>query len=149
MSIAVKLCHNSSPIEKIGKVLDEGESFDCVLKAETSILRPTIILNSSSANLKGYNYMYIADLNRYYFIDDIVSKNNNIWEVSGHVDVLETYKQQILSNNAVIRRQSNQYNTYLNDAEWNVYAYDDVITLKFSNSGFKKSLEYLLIVAGG
>lgn len=149
MSISVKLCHNSSPYEKIGKTLDAGSSFDCLLKADTSVLRPTIIVDSDSASIKGYNYMYIADFGRYYFIDDIVSKNNNIWEISGHVDVLETYKSGILTNNAIIKRQQNKYNTYLNDADWNTYAYDDVITFAFSQSGFSKSLEYLLLVAGG
>lgn len=148
MGITVKLLHNSSPVEKIGKVLDAGMEFTCDLKADTSILKPTLVLQAAS-NLSGFNYMYIPDFNRYYFIDDIVSKNNVIWEVSGHVDVLETYKQGILSNTAVLKRQQNKYNTYLNDERWPVYTYDDVITFKFTNSGFKKSLEYLLIVAGG
>lgn len=148
MGITVKLLHNSSPVEKIGKTLDAGTDFTCDLKADTSVLKPTLILQSASS-LAGFNYMYIQDFGRYYFIDDIVSKNNVIWEVSGHVDVLETYKQGILSNTAVLKRQQNKYNTYLNDERWPVYTYDDVITFKFTNSGFKKTLEYLLIVAGG
>ena len=148
MGITVKLLHNSSPVEKIGKVLDAGMEFTCDLKADTSILKPTLVLQAAS-NLSGFNYVYIQDFGRYYFIDDIVSKNNVIWEVSGHVDVLETYKQGILSNTAVLKRQQNKYNTYLNDERWPVYTYDDVITFKFTNSGFKKTLEYLLIVAGG
>ena len=89
MSMSVKLCHNSSPVEKIGKNIDSGTSFDCVLKADTSVLKPTIILSSNADAIKTYNYMYIDDFKRYYFIDDIVSKNNNLWEISGHVDVLE------------------------------------------------------------
>ena len=148
MGITVKPLHNSSPVEKIGKTLDAGTDFTCDLKADTSVLKPTLILQSASS-LAGFNYMYIQDFGRYYFIDDIVSKNNVIWEVSGHVDVLETYNQGILSNTAVLKRQQNKYNTYLNDERWPVYTYDDVITFKFTNSGFKKTLEYLLIVAGG
>ena len=148
MGISVKLMHNSSPVEKIGKTLDAGSEFTCDLKADTSVLKPTLVLQSSSS-LAGFNYMYIPDFQRYYFIDDIVSKNNVIWEVSGHVDVLETYKQGILSNTAILKRQQNKYNTYLNDERWPVYTYDDVITFKFTNSGFKKSLGYLLVVSGG
>lgn len=148
MGISVKLMHNSSPVEKIGKALDAGPEFTCDLKADTSVLKPTIVLQTASS-LAGFNYMYIPDFNRYYFIGDIVSKNNVIWEVSGHVDVLETYKQQILSNTAILKRQQNKFNTYLNDERWPVYTYDDVITFRFSNSGFKKGLEYLLVVAGG
>jgi len=91
--------------------------------------------------------MYIAEFERYYFIDDIVSVNNNKWEVSGHVDVLETYKTGILANSAVIRRQTNIFNTYLNDPEWKVYANEDVVAFKMT-SPFSKQLKYVLAVAG-
>lgn len=149
MSFSVKLCHNLSPVEKISKNIDTGiEITGCVLKDRTSILKPTIRIRTSES-IYTYNYMYIAEFERYYFIDDIVSVNNGVWEVSGHVDVLETYKNSILSNDAVIKRQGSQYNTYLNDSEWSVFTYDDVITFKFSQSGFQKALSYLLVVAGG
>ena len=149
MSFSIKLCHNLSPVEKISKNIDTGiEITGCVLKDRTSILKPTIRIRTSES-IYTYNYMYIAEFERYYFIDDIVSVNNGVWEVSGHVDVLETYKNSILSNDAVIKRQGAQYNTYLNDSEWSVFTYDDVITFKFSPSGFQKALSYLLVVAGG
>lgn len=148
MSISVKLCHNSSPVEKIGKTIDAGTSYDCVLKADTSVLTPTIILCDTGVNLKGYNYMYIADFGRYYFIDDIVTKNNDVWEVSGHVDVLETYKNQLLDNQCVVKRQQNRYNTYLNDPEWKVYANENVVAYKFATTPFSKTLKFVLAVAG-
>ena len=150
MSMSVKLCHNSSPVEKIGKNLDSGSSFDCVLKADTSVLKPTIILSSDAASIKTYNYMYIDDFKRYYFIDDIVSKNNNLWEISGHVDVLETYKAGIKSNKAVIRRQQNIYNLYLNDPDFITYNNEKIQTLKFKNgtTPFSKTLTYVLVING-
>lgn len=148
MSISVKLCHNSSPVEKIGKTIDAGTSYDCVLKAGTSVLTPTIILCDTGVNLKGYNYMYIADFGRYYFIDDIVTKNNDVWEVSGHVDVLETYKDQILANTAVIKRQEKQYNLYLDDPEFHTYNYEQIQTLKFPANAFDKTLSYVLVCNG-
>lgn len=150
MSFTIRLCHNSSPAEKIGKNLDAGtELTGASLKDDTSILKPIVRIRSSAADITTYNYMYISEFNRYYFIDDIVSLNNGLWEISAHVDVLQTYKQQILSNSVVLKRQENKYNTYLNDERWPVYTYDDVITFAFTNGGFKKSLEYLLVVAGG
>lgn len=151
MSISVRLCHNSSPVEKIGKTIDTGETFDCILKSDTSILKPVIILNTDSGNIKGYNYMYISDLNRYYFIDDIISRNNDIWEISGHVDVLETYKAGIMVQQAVIRRQQSLYNLYLNDPDFMTYNYDMIQTKKFNvaaGSGFNKTLNYILVVNG-
>lgn len=149
MSLTIKLYHNASPVNKIGKNLtDELVTSDVLLKDDVSILKPVFKVKDVRSIIT-YNYLYCPDLMRYYFIDDIVSINNNLWEISAHVDVLETYKNKILANKAIVKRQSNKFNTYLNDSEWDVFSYDDVITLQFSNSGFAKALEYLLVVAGG
>lgn len=147
MSLTVKLHHNSSPDNKIGKQLDAGLTMNCVLKEESSILKPTIIIEAATPPIT-YNYMYIQELQRYYFIDDIVSKNNKIWEITGHVDVLQTFQNGILAQDAVIRRQQNKYNLYLNDPDFMTYNYDQLQTLYFSNTGFLKTLSYVLVVNG-
>lgn len=153
MAFSVEFMQNKSPVEKIGKNLQAGPTITGVsLKKDCSILKPILHVGTSqvSGDIFSYNYMKIPQFNnRFYFIDDIVSIGQNRWEISGHIDVLETYKQAILGNSVVLRRQENKYNTYLNDSKWPVYSYDDVITFAFSNSGFKKALEYLLVVAGG
>ena len=64
------------------------------------------------------------------------------------MDVLSTYENAILNNEAVVRRQSDLYNTYLNDPEWKVYAYEERIAYKFKTTPFKKAMEYVLTVAG-
>lgn len=147
MSLTVDVMTNSSPVEQIGKTLAAGHSYDCVLKENTSVLKPVIIVRTAN-DLSGFNYMHIASFNRYYFIDDIILLYDDTWEIPGHVDVLETYATQILNNTAVIRRQSNLYNTYLNDPEWKVYAYEERIAMKFKTTPFKKALEYILTTAG-
>lgn len=149
MSFTIKLCHSISPAEKIGKQLDAGtELTGATLKDNTSILKPIIRVRSSAAAITSYNYMYISEFNRYYFIDDIVSINNGLWEISAHVDVLQTYRQEILNQEAVIRRQQNRYNLYLNDPDFQTYNYDQLQTLYFSNTGFLKTLSYVLVVNG-
>lgn len=148
MSFTVDLYKNASPVEKIGKDLTDQQSItDVLLKRDTSILRPVLLVNDARG-VTDFNYMYISEFDRYYFIDDIRSTHNNIWEISAHVDVLETYKDQILSNQAVIRRQTNKFNTYLNDPEWKVYADENVVAYKFTASGFAKGLQFVLAVAG-
>lgn len=147
MSFSVNLYQNESPVEKIGKNLTNSHTIsDVVLKRDTSILRPVLLINSAQ-DIYTYNYMYISEFGRYYFIDDIRSVNNNMWEISAHVDVLETYKTEILANSAVIKRQANIFNTYLNDPEWKVYANEDVVAFKMT-SPFNKQLKYVLAVAG-
>lgn len=148
MSFTVTLKVNSSPVNKIGKTLTTGTDFSCQLKDNTSILSPTLIVSSQSS-LAGFNYMYISEFGRYYFIDDIRSVNNQIWEISAHVDVLETYATQILANTAVIRRQKSLFNLYLDDPEFKAYNTEVIKTEKFKGgSGLTKNLKYVLCVNG-
>lgn len=78
-------------------------SFDVVLKESTSVDRPTFTLQASSFD---YNLAKWDD--KYYFIDNVVSVKNNIWEVSCVLDVLATYKSDILA--------STQYVTYSSES---------------------------------
>ena len=72
-------------------------SFDVLLKTPTSLHSPTFTINASSFD---YNYLKWGD--RYYFVTDVVSRNNNLWEVSAMVDVLATYKSEILNTTAYV-----------------------------------------------
>ena len=144
--LSIQLMNNSSPIEKIGKILSAGSTYSCVLKDDTSVLDPVIILQTSD-NIFSFNYMYISDFGRYYYIKDIKSVNNNRWEITAHVDVLETYATAIKANSAVIKRQEKKFNLYLNDPEFKVLNPEKIQTLKFPQ-GFNKVLNNILIVNG-
>lgn len=145
--ITVNLLTNSSPKNKIGKTLTQGATFQCALKDNTSILNPVLVLQSTD-DIYRYNYLQIPIFGRYYFINNIVSLANWRWEISGHVDVLETYKTQILQNNAVIRRQEKKFNLYLNDEEFKTYNMEAITTLQFPENAFDKDLKYILTVNG-
>ena len=147
MGYTVTLYHNSSPVEKIGKELDTGVNFTCLFKQDTSILKPVITIRTTT-NLTGYNYMYISELARYYFIDNIKLVNDNTYDISGHVDVLDTYATAIKANSAIIKRQQNLFNLYLDDPEAVVYSTEQILTKKFSKTGFKKNLSYIMTVNG-
>ena len=74
-------------------------SYDCILKDATSTDNPTFIIQDASFNIDVNMARWD---NRYYFIEDIISFRNNIWEVSCKLDVLATYKSEILSTTAFI-----------------------------------------------
>jgi len=147
MGLTATLYISASPVEKIGKALTSGGSYSCTLKDTTSVLNPVLILKTSDP-VYNYNYLYIQEFGRYYFINDIRSVNNNVWEISAHVDVLETYKTAILANNAVVKRQQNIYNLYLDDPDFHTYNYDNIQTIKFPANTLTKNLYYVLVVNG-
>ena len=145
----VTLMINTSPAEQVNKDLQSGITLQCALKDKTSILRPTLIIKSSAA-VYDFNYLYIPALKRYYFIDDILSVNNGIWEISAHVDVLETYKSSILDTNCIIENtERSGNNLYLPDNEFfkvNCKHYTDILTFP---QGLSDTGEFILITAGG
>ena len=147
--LTVKLYTMGSPKKSFRRALDTGIDFSTVqLKEDTSIEEPTLILKTDQ-NISNKNYLYISDFGRYYFVIDKTSVGYNLWKIRCHVDVLFSFKQGILANQAVIKRNQNKFNTYINDPEWRVYSNEDVITFKFSDSEFTKTLDYVLTVAGG
>lgn len=132
---------------RLYKTLNNEVVMDNVsIKDEQSILTPTLLIGN--AGLINTNYMWIEDLHRYYFIDEIRSIRNGLWEVKGRVDVLMTYQEYILNLTCVIERQEGYANYYLNDTEFKVYQNQRVQTKRFP-AGFTKNLELLLLVAGG
>ena len=95
--------YNFTKSENSTAIPSGGTSYNCILKTPTSVLNPVIVVEANALNV---TYGYIPDFGRYYFVSDIVSVNNSTWELHLHVDVLATYKSEILSTDAYIVRAS-------------------------------------------
>lgn len=142
----VTLFINQSPVNALNKQLTELVSYECRLKDSTSIINPTILLQSELSNLVTANYCYIPTFHRYYFINDITSVNNSIFEISCHVDVLKSFAAVIYTSQAIIKRQENQYNLLINDGSVRTYADSWTFTKTFP-AGFSNP-SIILNVAG-
>ena len=142
----IKIYNNTSEQVKVGKTLINVRDITGELKDACDIINPVIIV--SGENLSSYNYLYIPSFNRYYFITDIKVIRNNLWEISCHCDVLETYKNEIKNQKAIVARQENAYNLYLNDPEWKIYTNKQVLTRLFP-FGFSDIGNYYMTVIGG
>lgn len=80
----------------------------------SSVINPVITLDDT--NPTRYNYCYIPDLKRYYFINDWVWENG-IWQASCSCDVLATWKSDIgVSYNYVLRSASSYDGTIVDNA---------------------------------
>ena len=146
MAFDIILQRNNSEREKLTKKLTNLLTVTGVLKIETSIIDPVIIIECDLNSVKNCNYMTISSFGRKYFVNNIRSIKNGLVEFSCHVDVLSTYAEQIRNNTAIIRKQENDWNLYLNDGSFKVYQNPNVLTKAFP-SGFT-SQEFVLAVAG-
>lgn len=75
------------------------------LREESSIINPSITFNINNFDLQNYNYAYIKEFNRYYFIKDITYIRNSIGRIDFNVDVLYTYWNKATINGMVERNQ--------------------------------------------
>lgn len=75
-----------------------SSDFNIVLKGGSSLLTPTFLLEIGSR--PAFNYLQFED--KYYYISDIVSVRNNLWEISCVEDVLATHKTEIGNTSAII-----------------------------------------------
>lgn len=140
------LYKNLSEKNKIGKDLHNNLSLNGNLREESSIINPTILVEHS--NLAGYNYAYIPEFNRYYFITEITSVRNNLWRISLKVDVLESFKTDILNLNCIVDKQQNQsYSNNIDDGSY-INKADSFIEIANYQNGFNSSGEFILITAG-
>ncbi len=85
-------------------------SYDCTFKAPTSLDRPTFLVSAATMD---YNAAKYGD--RYYLIDDVVSVRQGQWEVSCILDVLATYKADILASTQYVCYSSEKNSIWLPD----------------------------------
>lgn len=69
-----------------------GIALNCTLKESTSVTEPVLLFQTVKA--ASYNYVYIPDFGRYYFITSSQSVEG-MWEIGCEEDELATYKTEI------------------------------------------------------
>lgn len=143
----VKLCYNSSDNRCINKNIIDGEIISGTLRTSTSIISPVITFESTSP--LRYNYAYISEFKRYYYIKNVTSVRNNLWEVQFEIDPLMSFKADICVLKVVVDKQSDESNgdEYIDDSS---LVTDNLMFNTVYNfpDGFNNNGEYILITAG-
>lgn len=138
--------HSTSDKRKVDKSLNNISTLSCDILDDTSILNPRLKIKYNS-NLLSSNYIYIPAFNRYYFITNITTSKGYLW-IDATVDVLMSFKTEIKATKAIIKRQERQFNKYLNDEEYQSYAYEIISAYAFNTPFTKASMPYLTVLGG-
>lgn len=89
----------------INKTLENPINVDIIARSDFDIITPQLKLSEiSGVDFKDYNYCHIPDLNRYYFINSVSAMNADIFSFECECDVLESYKDEILSGQYRFKR---------------------------------------------
>jgi hypothetical protein len=144
----INLFKTLSPRKKLVKELTDGITLTGTLRGQSSVMSPSLQIQDIA--VIGYNYCYIPDFGRYYYINDINALRANLFELSLGIDVLMTYASEIRGNYAIVDKVENfgvAFN-YINDGSWINTNRTDQSIINFAN-GFNDNGEFILITAGG
>lgn len=142
--MTITLMTTTSPANFVNKSTTTVATLTGTLRQPTSIIDPVVTVELATPT--GFNYVYIPDFNRYYFVKGIVSEKNTLVSIAMHVDVLMSYKTEIMSAQAIVKRQEYKFNLYLDDGIFKSYQNPKHKTIPFPN-GFA-DFSYILALAG-
>ena len=128
---------------KINKTLGVPYTINNVFfkSGDVDIIKPFLRL---SRDMTQYNYCFIRELNRFYFIDDVVIENNGIRNYKLSIDVLMTYKTEIMNNKTHIIESENVINA--DNIEYSEKNNEVVSTFNFPDNPFEDKTDILICV---
>ena len=144
-TVLLYTCKDSN--NTIGKALESPVTFDSVLfKESTNVIEPVVTFKGDET-IFSKNYAYIPTFNRYYFITGIKVFPANFYELSLKVDVLESFKNDILSSSGFISKSTDinpYYNgDYENEVRKEIDIYSSDVTIDIETTS------RILVTVGG
>lgn len=120
----------------------------CEIIEDLDIIDPVITLDVSGVADLGFNYLFIPELGRYYFVRKIVALNNGFIKIFCHIDVLKTYSADILRSEQYVYRQQNKCNFRLPDSEYNIKSNRNLTIKNFGKDIIQPNSNFILTTFG-
>ena len=135
------LYNNVSDNREINKNITEIASIDLTLYLDTNVLNPVFKLKTFNNN---GNYLYVPSLNRYYYINNYTLSNQCVY-LHCSVDVLMSFKNQILNNTYLIKRNEFLKDNRLVDNEIPVSCKKQIVTQAVSDDFISQSIQCFIL----
>lgn len=134
--------YNGHP-NTVNKQLGEFTAIEGDLRQTFDVLRPTVTLRKQPRPT--FNYCYIPDLGRYYFVDRVSFEGNNAYELALRIDVLKTYETQILAATGRVSESDNP-DPYISNRETVYKRTPNFEKVPFANTGLLNETGGIIMV---
>ena len=128
--VTLYLYNTSSPQRKIYKTLTNEKVVNVTFRDTENVVSPVVLLTYIQG-IDRYNYAYIPELHRYYFIESINELIGGVCALSLRCDVLMTYKPYIMNEDFSIIRRGDKGLTMIPDTSYPLYPYRNLKVIKF------------------
>lgn len=150
--MTITLYKNVSDKRNLNKNITEIKTVSAITKGDINIISPTLIIQYFSTD---FNYCYISEFNRYYYVNSISLLNGQRIQLELSVDVLMSYKEEIKNLTVNVLRYENIEPTFLTDSRIPLFSDTVQKVIEFPENIFnlekpsENSKNFLLTVAGG
>lgn len=125
-------------------------TYDGFLRNESSITDPVFNIETLDTGEEfpwaRINYFHVPSWGRYYYITDITVIRTHLYQISGHVDVLMSFRNELGSCAGIVENNENDWNMYLDDGSCKVYQNPLIEVHEFAN--YFGNEQIVLAVAG-
>ena len=143
--VNVKLMRTRSAPNTLNKKVEILSTVSCNIKEPIDVDNPVLYLSGDIANI---NYFQIEAFGQYYFADPLKpTGQNNIFELTGHVDPLMSNKAELLNLKGIVSRVTNNTDAYIVDDKLPLSVKPSQEVISFPHH-FHKELTYVLITSG-
>ena len=135
----IQLGNTTSPQRKIYKNFTVGVTKTVQLLDTEDVCNPQIVLTynpDDTVTVDRYNYAYIPQLHRYYWVEHISEVIGSMCTLTLRVDVLMTYKPDIANTDLMVVRSSTDGSGMIPDVNLPLYPYKETRYIKFDKSPF-------------
>ena len=92
------------------------------IRGEIDVISPKIALGTNNNKFE-WNYIYIPDFKRYYFVRDWLMVRNGIVELTLECDYLQSHYNEFFDCPITVERSDSNYNSYIADNRREYYQY--------------------------
>lgn len=157
MSITITIGSISVDPRTLDKTADFASStpsdISAKVKENCSVMNPRFILTASVVDLINYNYCYVSDWGRYYYIDNMVTMPGGRTEIICREDVLTTNVDAIKALQISLIRSQSMSNKKMIDNYKPSQVNRQCETLEFKDcqlgANYATDIVYILTVQGG
>lgn len=110
MTITAYMCLDDD--HHIPKHLTQAHTFTGSVRGEITVETPIVRVEATSTD---FNYIYIPEFNRYYYVLDKVHVRTGIMDLVCKVDVLQSHYTEIIKCPMIAERSDSTYNPFIKD----------------------------------